>query len=185
MIGSSIGMSQEAAVERNTAGSSTIGFVNKYRVECVGVDGQVKWADDFENLVTNAGLNNNLEVFFTGGTQTSTWYMGLKNTGAAAPGDTMGSHGGWTENQNYGEANRPTITLGSVSGQSVSNSGNAASFSINTNAQTIAGIFVTSTNVKGNTTGILYGVGDFTAPRAVDDGDTLNVTVTFNAQSGA
>ena len=185
MVGSKIGMTQEASVIRNTGGDAEIRFVNKYTVECKGADGTIKWTEDFENLVTNEGLNSNLSVYFAGGTPITTWYMGLKNTGAPSAADTMASHASWVENQNYSQATRPTIQLGAVSGQAVGNSGNAASFGINTNSQTIAGIFVASNNTKGGTAGVLYAVGDFASARSVDDGDTLNVTVTFNAASGA
>ena len=184
MIGSKIGMSQEATVEKGAKGIASLHFVNKYKVECVGRDGEVKWAEEFENLVTNVGLDSNLDVYFGSATKIASWYMGLKNTGSPAAGDTMASHGGWVENENYEETTRPEVVFGSVSGQAIGNSGNAASFSIDTAGQTIAGIFVVSDNTKGGTTGTLYAVGDFSSARNVDDGDTLNVTVTFNAASG-
>jgi hypothetical protein len=37
---------------------------------------------------------------------------------------------------------------------------------------------MSSNNTKGGTTGTLLGGNDFAASRAVQDGDTLNVTVT-------
>lgn len=157
-----------------------------YHVECLRPDGTLRWAEDFRNLVVNAGLDDLLDKYFKGSAYTAAHYVGLVN-GATSPlpayaaGDTMASHAGWTENQNYSEANRQTLTLGTVSGQSVDNSASKASFSINASV-TIAGCFVADNNTKGGTSGVLYGVGNFTGgDKAADNGDTINVTVTLTS----
>jgi hypothetical protein len=92
----------------------------------------------------------------------------------------MASHAGWTEDQNYSEATREVLTLGTVSGGSVDNSASKASFSINATA-TIGGAFLTTVSTKGGTTGTLYGGAAFAANRSVVSGDTLNVTATLTA----
>lgn len=159
-----------------------IAFHNTYRVECFDAAGNLKWAETATNLVVNAGLNDVLDKYFKGSTYTAAWYVGLKLAGTIAAGDTMGSHGGWSESSAYSNANRPTLTLGTVSSQSVDNSASKAVFNINGSA-TIAGAFVTSSNTKGGTTGTLYGAADFSSARAVENGDTLNVTCTLTAAS--
>ena len=111
----------------------------------------------------------------------TTWYVGIKNTGSVAAGDTMTSHAGWTENQNYSEANRPAYNEAAASSQSITNSANPASFSINTDSQTIAGAFLASDNTKGGTTGTLICAVDFSSSRSADNGDTLEVTYTISA----
>lgn len=166
-----------------------IGTVKKlsthYRIECVGADGQVKWVEEFDNLVVTAGLNDSLDKHLKGSSYTAAWYVGLTAASPSfAAGDTMSSHAGWTEEQTYSNATRPTLTLGTVSGGSVDNSASKASFTINGSA-TIGGAFVVSNSTKGGTTGTLYGGGVLAAGnRAVIDGDTLNVTITCTATAG-
>lgn len=158
------------------------GLKSHYTIECRDKEGKLKWVDEFDNLVVDAGLNDSLDKHLKGSTYTAAWYVGLiYSSGTVAAGDTMGSHAGWTEDQNYSEANRQTLTLGAVSGKSVDNSASKAVFSINATTQ-VGGAFVTSSNSKGGTTGTLYGGGLFTGGvRGVASGDTLNVTITLTA----
>lgn len=155
---------------------------NFFFVECVSPTGEIKWTDSFHNLVVNVGLDDSLDKHLKGSAYTAAWYVGLTDaTPTVAAADTMASHAGWTEDQTYSEGVRQTLTLGTVSGQSVDNSASKASYSIN-GTTTIGGAFVTTDNTKGGTSGILYGAGAFTGGnRAVDNGDTLNVTVTLTA----
>lgn len=148
-----------------------------YLVECFDRDGKLKWVEEFDNITVNEGLDEILDKFWKGSTYTATHYVGLKLTGAIVAGDTMASHAGWSESTVYSNANRPTFTPGTVSGQSVDNSASKAVFNINGSA-TITGGFVTTNNTKGGSTGILIGGGEFAASRGVANGDTLNVTVT-------
>lgn len=154
-----------------------------YKVECFDKEGKLKWVEEFENLVVNAGLNDSLDKHFKASGYTAAWYVGLTDgTPTFAAGDTMASHAGWAEVEDYDEANRQTLTLGSVSGGSVDNSASKAVFTIDTNGTTIGGAFLVTNNTKGGTTGTLYGGGAFTAgDKVLDDGDTLNVTVTLTA----
>ncbi len=154
-----------------------------YRVECLDAEGRIKWVEEVENLVVNAGLDDLLDKYFKGSSYSAGFFVGLKNTGTVAAADTMASHGGWTENTTYSNGTRPALTLGSVSGQSVDNAAAKASFTIN-GSTTIFGAFVATNSTKGGTTGTLYGAADFAASRAVINGDTLNVTVTLTAASG-
>lgn len=152
-----------------------------FEVTCVRPDGSIRWQERVENLIVNTGLNYALDAALSDGTQITSWFIGLKNAGSPAAGDTMASHDGWTENENYDEATRPAWTEGGVSNQSISNSGNPASFSINADEQTIAGLFVTSDSTKGGTDGTLWAATDFASAKEADEGDTLNVTYTVTA----
>ena len=61
-------------------------------------DGKLKWYDEAENTVVNAGLQHILDVTFTGATQVSTWYVGLTDSSPSVDAsDTLGTHSGWTE----------------------------------------------------------------------------------------
>lgn len=142
---------------------------------------ELKWADDFSNLVTTAGKNDALDKHLGGSSYTAAWYIGLigsasYTTGVAA-GDTSASHGGWAENTDYTQGSRPTAAFSAASGGSKSLSA-ALSFSINADV-TIKGCFLISNSTKGGTTGILYSAGLFTGgDKTLQNGDTLNVSYT-------
>lgn len=135
------------------------------------------------NIVVDVGLDDLLDKYLKGSTYTASFFVGLTDgTPTTDATDTMASHAGWVEVTAYSESVRETLTLGSVASQSVDNSASKASFSINSNGTTIGGGFVTTNNTKGGSTGILYGVAAFTAgDKLLDNGDTLNVTVTLTA----
>lgn len=145
-----------------------------YAVECFDRDGKLKWREEFKNLVTTEGKNDIIDKYFKGSAYTAAWYLGLKGTGSAAVGDTLASHGGWSEVTPY-SGNRPAITFGTTSGGS--NTASSAAFTINATA-TVAGAFIASVNT--GTSGKLYSAGDFAASRGVASGDTLNVTPTVS-----
>jgi hypothetical protein len=131
-------------------------------------------------MIVNTGLNDALDKWLKGSSYTAALYVGLKGAGTIAAADTMASHAGWSEVADYDEAARPTLTLGSVSSQSVDNSASAAVFTIS-DTVTVAGVFVTTDDTISATDGTLISAGDFTASRSCADDDTLNVTITFTA----
>ncbi len=135
------------------------------------------------NIVVDVGLDDILDKYFKGSTYTASFFVMLTDgTPTVAAGDTMASHAGWVEVVAYTEATREALVLGTVSGQSVDNSASKASFAINADTTTIGGGAVTTNNTKSGTTGILYGAAAFTAgDKLLDNGDTLNVTVTLTA----
>lgn len=145
-------------------------------------DGKLLWVEEFDNLVVDVGLNDSLDKHLKGSAYTAAWYVGVVGaTPTFAAGDTMsGGHAGWTEQTTYDEANRPALTLGTVSGKSVDNSASKAVFTIS-GTVTLGGAFIVTTNNKGGTTGILYGGGAFSQNRSLVDNDVLNVTITCTA----
>lgn len=174
-----------ARVKRAPGLASDFGIQGRWAITCRDKNGDVKWSDIIENLVTNAGLDYLLDAGLSGGSQITSWYVGLTDgTPTAAAGDTMSSHGGWTEVTAYDESTREAWTDGGVSGQSVSNSGNAAQFTISTNGTTIGGAFLASDSTKGGSSGTLYAIGAFSAgDKSLDDGDTLDITAAFTASA--
>lgn len=145
-----------------------------FNVECFDKNGNLKWKESFHNTVVTAGLNKLLSVCFDADTQITTWYLGLKGTGTVVAGDTLASHAGWAEETPYA-GNRPSITFGTAAAGSLAAS-SAVSYSCNATA-TVAGAFICS--AASGTTGTLYSAGNFTqGDKAVDNGDTLNVTPT-------
>lgn len=171
----------QAGLDARSGAVQAMGRSTRYRIECVGADGKLKWVEEFDNLVVNEGLNDSLDKQFKAAGYSAAWYVGLTDgTPTPAAGDTMASHAGWAEVTGYSQATRPALTLGSVSGQSVDNSASKAVYSINASV-TVGGAFTTTNNTKGGTTGTLYGVGAFSQDRALVNGDTLNVQVTLTA----
>lgn len=155
----------------------------RWEVVCRDSQGKEKWRDTIKNLVTDAGLNHLLDVALSGGTQDTTWFVGLTDgTPTAAAGDTMASHAGWTEVTAYDEAARVAWTDGGVSNKSVDNSASPAEFTINADSTTVGGAFLVGDSTKSGTTGTLYAIGAFSAgDKSLDDNDTLDVTATFTA----
>lgn len=156
-----------------------------FTVVCNGPDGQLKWTDTFHNLVVNEGLQYMNQVFFDSVGYTAAWYLGLV-TGPGSgntydAGDTLATHAGWTENSNY-VGDRKAVTFGTASTadpSAISNTASPSVFTINTNAQVIAGALLA--NITTGTAGILFSVGSFTGgDKTVDSGDTLSVTYAFS-----
>lgn len=153
----------------------------EFLLQCFDVENEQKWLVQERNMVVNVGLQHLLDVLFAGSAQTNPWYCGLAGSSmTAASGDTMASHGGWTEATNYGTAGR-AVFVDARTNQLVSNSASTISYSVNT-AGTIGGAFLASDNTKGGSLGTLLCAVTFTGgDKAVTDGDTLTVTYTFSA----
>jgi hypothetical protein len=149
-----------------------------YIVTAMDSHGRVKWSESFDNLVTTVGKNDTLDHELAGSSWTTgTVYMLLKGTGTAAAGDTMSSHAGWSElNASASSGARQAVTFSAASSGSKATS-SAVAWSI-TGTATVAGVAIVigGTSTNGNTTGVLFSVGDFGSSRSVQNGDTLNVT---------
>lgn len=160
----------------------------KFTVECIGADGNVKWTDEFPNVVTTVGKNLALDTYLAGSAYTVVGpFMGLISSVSYAAGpvaaDTMASHTGWTE---AGATNAPTYTsprktaawsAASAGSKSLSS---ALSFAI-TGTGTVKGAFLVygsgAVSTIDNTSGTLYSAGLFSGgDRAVINGDTINVS---------
>jgi len=176
------GMTADGGLKMKEDNNVDLRLKNTWEVVCKGSDGKEKWRELNDNLIVTVGLNDLLDKYFKGSTYTAAWYIGLKGTGTALAADTMSSHSSWAVDANYSESVRQTLTLGTPSAGSVSNSASKATFSIN-GTTTIYGAFLTSSNTKSGTAGTLYGVVDFGSSRAVISGDTLEITVTLTAAS--
>jgi hypothetical protein len=136
----------------------------------------------FDNGVVDEGKDAILDVMFGGVAQSDPWYIGLiDNAGFSAldASDTMASHAGWAESVAYSDANRIEWADDAAASQSKTNS-TTADFSINATAS-IYGMFLTSDNTKGGTTGTLWATSQFTSsPIPVVNLDTLKVVYTIS-----
>ena len=171
----------------NSGASEGAKATGKYTVECFDKDGNLKWVAETPNLVVNVGLQYMAGSALTSTAQITTWYLGLYGSGATnspSAGDTMATHGGWTEVTDYSESTRPAATFAAATNANpsvVTNTASKAVFTIN-GTTVVGGAFLTSNNTKGGTTGTLFSAADFAAPgdRSVVSGDILNVTYTFS-----
>ena len=152
-----------------------------FSVQCFDKDGLLKWTRDLPNGIVDVGIHNLLDAAFNGGTQISTWYMGLINNAsfsALAAADTMASHAGWAETAAYDEATRPEWTAGSAATRAVTNSV-TVDFTMDATI-TVRGIFVASDSTKSGTGGTLWSTAAFSSNASTTDGDVLRVTYTVS-----
>ena len=144
-----------------------------------------KWKETIHNLVVNEGLDDVLDVYFKSGTQSATWYIaiyGSDHTPAA----------GWTyatpvctEFTNYDETTREEWVEGSISSQSLDNSGTPAEFTCTSGTNTIYGAFMVNVSTKGDTgsgSGVMFSAARFSSSRPFNAAEVLKIVVTINAQ---
>lgn len=161
---------------------SGIKLTGVFKVWGYYADGRLKFYERVENLIVNEGLNYLLDVALSAGTQKTTWYVGLKDTGTPAAGDTLASHASWNELTNY-TGNRKQWVDGGVSGQSVNNNASPANF-VFTSADDIYGLFLCA--AETGTGDILFSAVDFATPKSMDTDESLDVKYTVNgADDGA
>jgi hypothetical protein len=187
-----------ATLNTNTISAEDMGVAGHYYVLCKDKNGDVKWEEQFPNLVVAVGKQLMLDTLLrTSGTYTTVGpFLGLiGNSTTYAAADTMTSKT-WTEYVNYtvgGSAVRGTAVFAaaSSSGTTPSNVTTSAATSITytiTGAGgTVYGCFlVTGTgavNTQSSTTGVLYSEGNFSSSKVVTAGDTLAVTYSTTATS--
>lgn len=185
---SQMGETVQAGVGKSAQERERGSFGGVFKVECFDTDGNLKWVDEFHNLVVNEGLQDLNNKYFKGVTYSAAWYLGLV-TGPGSgttynAGDTLATHAGWTEFTNY-SGNRKAVTFGTptlADPSVISNSASPSQFVISGAGGTVAGAFLAS--VATGTSGILFSEGDFTGgDKIVASGDTVNVTYTFNADA--
>ena len=155
-----------------------------FHVECYGPDGELRWADDAKNSIPYLTLNNILDVYYGGGGQSTSWYMGIIDNAsfaALAATDTMASHTGWVENVNYSGGTRPAWTPGATASQVIQNP-SYTSFSMTPTSQlTLKGFFLCSSSTLSGTTGYLGATAALGTLQLANNGDTLKVTYAVSA----
>jgi len=200
MIKETNGFGDSAIVTLNTSAISKeeLGIHGRYHALCWDENGNLKWEEEFPNLVNAIGKQLMLDTLLRGSAYTVVGpYLGLINSGGTfAAADTMTSHAGWTEFTNYtvsAVAQRGTavFTASTSSGTTPSNittsSAAAITYTITGAGGTVGGCFlVTGTGAVAtlsSTAGTLYSAGNFATAKAVTAGDTVAVTYSTTATS--
>lgn len=157
-----------------TGASIKLGGV--FTIICTAKDGVEKWRDYAKNMVVNVGIENMLDATFASGSVYDPWYCLLIDADpTVASTDTMASHGGWTEFDEYTGDRQEWVDV--RSGNSITNTASKASFPITT-AGTVGGAGINSALTA--TSGILMCAAALAGSnRSVVDGDTVSLTYTF------
>jgi hypothetical protein len=195
---SNFGDRAEVTMQSNVAGSETVGIEGHYHVVCRDADGNIKWEDEFPNLVNAGGKQLMLDTLLSGTSYTTVGpFLGLISgtslTFAAA--DTLSSKT-WTEFTNYtvgGSAVRGTASFSSAtsSGTTPTNvttkTASAITYTITGGGGTVGGCFLVTgsgaSSTQGNTSGTLYSAGAFGTAKVTTAGDTVSVTYSTTATS--
>ena len=194
---SGFGDNAVATLQANASIPEGMGIEGFYKVECRDAQGNLKWDEEFPNLVVAVGKELLLDTLLrTSGTYTTVGpFLGLINNSTSfAATDTMSSKT-WTELTTYtvgGSAVRGTAVFAaaSSSGLTPSNVTTSTATAITytmTGSATVYGCFlVTGTGAVStisSTAGTLYSEGNFSTAKTVTSGDTVTVTYSTTATS--
>jgi hypothetical protein len=194
----SCGDNAVATLQANVAIPEGMTQEGQYHVVCRDKDGNVKWDEEFPNLVVAVGKELMFNTLLrTSGTYTTVGpFLGLiGNSTTYAAADTMTSKT-WTEFINYtvgGSAVRGTavFSASTSTGTTPSNvttcAATSITYTITGAGGTVYGCFlVTGTgavSTLSSTAGVLYSEGNFAVAKAVTSGDTVSVTYSTTATS--
>jgi hypothetical protein len=194
----SCGDNAVASLQANVTIPEGMGVEGFYKIECRDAAGNLKWDEEFPNLVVAVGKQLMLDTLLrTSGTYTTVGpFLGLiGNSTTFAAADTMTSKT-WTEFTNYtvgGSAVRGTAVFASATsaGTTPSNvttsAATAITYTITGAGGTVYGCFlVTGTgavSTQSSTAGTLYSEGNFSTAKATTAGDTVSVSYSTTATS--
>lgn len=179
----------DATVIRGGRVLESMNIHGHFKFICIDKDGNLKWEDESDNVVTTQGRNNMLDTYL-GNTQVApTSYMSLIVAGAATPASTYVAPliQEITGNVVTGGL-RPVMTWTAAAGNT--KAATTTSFSILASATVIGNMVVngnlwivggSNVNAVGNSgatiNGVLFSSSNFLAgSKNVSNGDTLNVS---------
>jgi len=193
---SGFGDNAVATLQANASIPEGMGIEGFYQVECRDAQGNLKWNEEFPNLVVAVGKELLLNTLLRGSAYTTVGpFLGLINNSTTfAAADTMTSKT-WTELTTYtvsGSAVRGTAVFaaatstGTTPSNVTSSTATAITYTM-TGSATVYGCFlVTGTGAVStisSTAGTLYSEGNFSTAKTVTSGDTVSVTYSTTATS--
>lgn len=142
-------------------------------------DGNFLWRDEAPNIIFDEAIGDILDVYFRNGVKKANWYIGLITSPAQLlAADTMASHPGWVENQNYTGLTRGPAVFSAVAGKQINSVANKTVFTMSGAGGNIYGTFLASEPAKGAITGILYAAAPFaTGSKNLTATDVLTISV--------
>lgn len=176
-----------AALTAGSGAGDSIEPKGRYFAQCRDADGNLKWEDHYDNLVTDVGVKAMQDTYLAGSGYTAAFYMGLIAAGTApVVTDTAASHAGWTEAGGANApaysapANRATCAWSAASGTGAGSRTKALSAGLDFTFSapgTIKGSFLSTAATKDAATGTLFSAGFFTGgDRTVAANDKLTIT---------
>jgi hypothetical protein len=194
-----VGDSAVVTLQAGAAKDECLGMAGMYHVECRDAQGNLKWTEEFPNLVNAVGKELMLDTLLKGSSYSVVGpFLGLiSGSGSTfSASDTMASHAGWTEFANYtvgGSAVRGTAVFASATstGSTPSNvttsAATAITYTITGAGGTVGGCFLVTgsgaSSTINNTSGTLYSAGNFATAKVTTAGDTVSVTYSTTATS--
>jgi hypothetical protein len=162
-----------------------------YTAKCFDANGNLRWSDEFPNLVTTQGLQYMNTQVFTGQNYNATWYIGLVNRVDASAiyrkNDTLDDHPGWVEFTGA-LINRKKVSFGpavKATPSTIDNSGtvnDTTYFVMSEGDNYIAGAFLANADIGSS--GVLFSVGNLVGgTRKVYTMDYIYITYTFSANT--
>lgn len=185
----------DATVLKGSGIGELVKIKGAYQAKCYDKDGNLKWEDTINNVVTDLGANLLLDSAFDAGPVAGPFLglissVGYSSTPVVA--DTMASHATWVEagnGSNYPNWSTPasnaraTVSFAAASGRAKSLAA-VASFTIATNGGTVKGAFLVfgtgAVATNNNTSGVLFSAGLFSGgDKVVAVSDVLQVSYTL------
>lgn len=198
---SNFGDHAEATLQAYTAGNEPLGVHGYYHVVCHDKYGNLKWEEEFPNLVVAAGkeLMFNTLLRTTGTYTTVGPFLGLTNQSLTPSAtDTMTTliTSLSAEFTNYtvgGSPVRGTATFaaassaGSTPANVTTSTASSITYLITGVGGTVYGCFLVTgsgaVSTQGSTAGTLYSEGNFAAAKVTTAGDTVTVTYSTTSTS--
>jgi hypothetical protein len=189
-----------ATLQANVSIPEGMGVDGHYHVECRDAQGNLKWEEEFPNLVVAVGKQLMLDTLLKGSSYSVTGpFLGLTKVSLTpAATDTMTTliTTNAAEFTNYtvgGSAVRGTAVFasststGSTPSNVTSSTATGITYTITGAGGTVYGCFLVlgtgAVSTQSNTGGTLYSEGNFSVAKATTAGDTVTVTYSTTATS--
>jgi len=187
-----------ATLQANAKIPEGMGVEGWYHVVCRDKDGNIKWEEEFPNLVVAVGKQLMLDTLLRGSSYSVTGpYLGLLNASITpAATDVMSTIVPSKEFIAYtvgGSAVRGTAVFasststGSTPSNVTSSTATAITYTITGSGGTVYGCFLVlgtgASSAQSNTSGTLYSEGNFGTAKTTTSGDTVSVTYSTTATS--
>jgi len=187
-----------ATLQANAKIPEGMGVEGWYHVVCRDKDGNIKWEEEFPNLVVAIGKQLMLDTLLKGSSYSVTGpYLGLLNASITpAATDVMSTIVPSKEFIAYtvgGSAVRGTAVFasststGSTPSNVTSSTATAITYTITGSGGTVYGCFLVlgtgASSAQSNTSGTLYSEGNFSVAKTTTSGDTVSVVYSTTATS--